>query len=259
MTVELAIVRDLTQSLRQIYLPSTPPEVPGYELAWCYSPASEEEGVSGDCLDAIYYDEMLNFIVGDVCGKGLYAAKNSVLVCNMWRGITSCEVHPTFVLTALNRAVARYFGEDQFVTMVAGCLHTPSGLFSIASAGHPPGILKQSGKCRLLEQGDVALGIGDELIPSSKKERSGRLKKVKFGAKEHYLRPGDELLLYTDGITEASNGYELYGEVRLRELFEQCNISNPHETLQTLFTGIKAWANRDLRDDVAMFLLKRSQ
>jgi serine phosphatase RsbU (regulator of sigma subunit) len=254
---ELVTTRELTHRLRAIYLPSSPPLVPGYELAWCYAPVSETEGVSGDCLDAIFDGNMLHFIVGDVSGKGLHAATNSVLVCNMWRGITSGEEHPTFILTALRRAVERFFEEDQFVTMVCGCLHVQSGLFSIANAGHPPGILKHSGQCRFLKQGDVALGISPEQILTTRQSQPRELKKVEFEAAEYRLQRGDQLLLFTDGIIEAANESELYGEQRLLEEFERCEENTAQAVIETLYAGIKAWAIGGLRDDIALFLLKR--
>lgn len=246
---------ELAQRLRAIYLPSSPPVIPGYELYWCYAPVNEVEGVSGDCLDAILDDDMLFFIIGDVSGKGLRAAKSSVMVCNMWRGILSCEQHPTFILAALDHAVNRFFEEDQFMTMVCGCLHLSTGLLSVANAGHPPGILKHHGTCQILKVGDSALGIGYECTSSTKGEEVKGYKRIPYEASEYYLSPGDQLLFYTDGITEAKNMLELYGEHRLLEAFQNSPDTN---VLELLFQDVKSWTTAGLCDDAALLWLQKT-
>ncbi|MET8225160.1 GAF domain-containing SpoIIE family protein phosphatase [Streptomyces sp. NPDC005301] len=198
-----ALARDLQTGL---LLPDLP-DIPGAELAAFYHPAGEGLEVGGDFYDVFERgDGSWAFILGDVCGRGATAATTTALVRHTARAVASLLDDPVDIVKVVDKALNdRYAHQDSgFVTLVYGHLAPAAeGLaVELVRAGHTLPLLLDAGHVvDTVEASGGLLGTG---LP------------FRLTARRLTLRPGESLLLYTDGITECrAAGTEQYGEARL--------------------------------------------
>ncbi|GAA3487370.1 SpoIIE family protein phosphatase [Streptomyces cremeus] len=201
-TQRVTLARDLQAGL---LLPDLP-TLPGAELATSYHPAGEGLEISGDFYDVFPLDDgRWAFMLGDVCGRGALAAATTALVRNTARAVAPLLPGPEAVVHAVNRALTkRHNSHDTgFVTLVYGHFTpTADGLdVELVRAGHTlPVHLTADGPRPVHSEGSL-LGI---------------LGSPALAARSLRLAPGESLVLYTDGITEARNAAgEQFGEDRL--------------------------------------------
>jgi phosphoserine phosphatase RsbU/P len=227
---ELATARTIQMSI----LPRTPPRVKGIEIATVYTPATE---VAGDFYDFIAVDEEhLGVLVADVSGHGVPAA----LVASMLKiAFATQSAHAASPATLLANLHALFRGklERQHIT-AAYAFFSSDGALRVASAGHPPPLVRR------------ANGAVEEL------ETRGTVL-ARFSAFETFdlaesLAPGDVLLLYTDGVTEALNGAgEMWGEERLQAAFAS------GAGVHAIAAAVAAWTAGHPADDVTLVSLAR--
>ncbi|MEU7898194.1 SpoIIE family protein phosphatase [Nonomuraea sp. NPDC049152] len=240
----------LVTTLQRSLLPSSLPAVPGLEAAAHYHIASRDE-VSGDFYDLFPLSrDRWGFFLGDVCGKGAEAATVTSLIRYTLRAAAVYDPDPVTVLDTLNTALHReYSGDDpHYCTAVFGILTPDGDAFSItlAGGGHPP--------CLLLRADGTA-----DYQPTPHGMLIGILPDATFSARTIRLSPGDTLLLYTDGLTEARTGVtgvavDRYGEqalhafaTRLAPTTAAVAITALSELLDSFGTG--------LDDDTAILAL----
>jgi sigma-B regulation protein RsbU (phosphoserine phosphatase) len=240
-------VRDLATTLQRSLLPPTLPTVPGMEVAAHYHHASPDE-VGGDFYDlfALSQDRWA-FFLGDVCGKGAGAAAVTSLTRYTLRSAAVYDSNPVAVLRNLNSVLHQDFEFDdpRFTTVIFGVLTPqPQGCtIELASGGHPPALL-------LRADGTVDY----QHIPGG--QLVGILANPHFGATTVDMSPGDTLLLYTDGLTEARTGdaNARYDEEALEEFATNlAPISAP--ALIDAVTGLLAEFGTGLEDDTAALAL----
>lgn len=240
---ELAMAREIQQS----FLPMdfTPSAGGGYELYAVIYPARE---VSGDLYDFFPLDERrLAFFVGDVSGKGMSAALFMVAAHALTRHLAQDGARPAATLEALNGALVRDNQAGMFVTMLHGIMDTHSGEISLSSGGHPRPVLCREGAVAEVDMQTGRL-LGAEI---------GELELTDTCLK---LEPGDTLILYTDGVTEArSQEGRMFGRDRLCQL-----LGGLRPTM-----SLEVWAERirmavelytgssSLQDDLTLLLLRR--
>ncbi|MEO7571895.1 MAG: PP2C family protein-serine/threonine phosphatase, partial [Acidimicrobiales bacterium] len=180
----------LVRTLQQVLVPPAPPDIPGLELEAVYRPAGNGAEVGGDFYDVFELgpDDWV-ITVGDVRGKGIGAAVLTALARHTVRGAAVRLPCPSDILSALNDVLLRD-ASDRFCTVVAVRVQRASGGWkaTICCGGHPLPLLQRRG------------------LPPALVGRPGSLLGVFAGPTLHdvevELRPGDELLLYTDGVTE---------------------------------------------------------
>ena len=242
---EVALAREIQQG----FLPTDfhPLDGDHLELFARVHPARE---VSGDLYDFFPLpDGRLAFLVGDVSGKGMPAALFMVAVRTLARHLAAEGASPAQTLTRLNNALAADNPSLMFVTLIQGIYHPDNGTVVLASGGHPPPLLRRA-------QGGV------EVVPV----RNGRLlgyPDLPPGLSDatFQLDPGDTMVLYTDGFTEAQapDGETMFGLERLCQALggeradldlEQCAQCLKDDVDR--FTGIP-----DLQDDLTLLLLRR--
>ena len=182
-------VRDTALVLQRSLLPDSLPAAPGLELAARYQPATAGVEVGGDWYDALVLpDGRLAVAVGDVIGKGVRAASVMGQVRNALRGLVHPDPAPSVVLGWLDALVRHLGGDEEFVTLVYAVVDPADGGVVWAAAGHPPPVVVRGAEATLADDvGSVPLGLGPD------GHREGRLT----------LRPGDALLLYSDGLVES--------------------------------------------------------
>ncbi|MBN6050919.1 SpoIIE family protein phosphatase, partial [Nonomuraea sp. RK-328] len=227
----------LTSTLRKVLLPPSPPKVPGLDIATHYHVASTDQ-VGGDFFDVFRLDEdNWAFFLGDVCGKGADAAVVTALARHTLRAAAVYDGDPKAVLANLNMVLMdEFLGADPcYCTVLYGVLTpTDEGVrVRVAGGGHPPALVVRAG-------GDV------EALRTDGGMLVGLLQEARFAVADTTLRPGDGMLLYTDGLTEARTpAGHMYGEDRLRSLAAtlagqpaQAVVTRLEETLSAFGPGL---------------------
>ncbi|MFH9424222.1 PP2C family protein-serine/threonine phosphatase [Streptomyces sp. NPDC017529] len=235
--------------LQQSLLPSVLPDIPGLEVASYYHTASPDR-LGGDFYDLFALDgKRWAFFLGDVSGKGPRAAALTSLTRHTLRAAALHDADPVTTLATLNTVLhERYTGGDpRYCTAIFGTLepHADSGHVTVqlASGGHPPAlVLRADGACDYLPTpGGLLVGI---------------LPDPHFATATTTLAPGDSLLLYTDGLTEARTGPDraLYGDEALQQFAAGHTGAPPHAVIQALTELLDSFGD-GLDDDTALLAL----
>jgi serine phosphatase RsbU (regulator of sigma subunit) len=235
---EMEVARGIQMEL----LPKTFPNVPGLDVFAFSVPARH---VGGDCYDIIDLgDGHLAITIGDVAGKGTPAA---ILMANVQaavRALSESGVPATSLIEKVNSLVHRTTEDSAFITFFYCVLNTRTGGLSYVNAGHnPPCVLRANGTKEYLDRGGVVIGV----IPGTTYEEGNTL-----------LRPGDSVVLYTDGITEATNlRDEMYGEARLEEVLAAHRHASAREIEEQVYTNVKDFTEGAAQaDDLTMVVVK---
>jgi GAF domain-containing protein len=237
----------LARTLQESLLPPSLPDVPGLEVAARYLPAGAGESVVGDFYDVFQAGRSSwGVVMGDVCGKGVEAAKVTALARYTIRAAAMRTSKPSEVLATLNEAMlAQSDSDERFLTAVYATLRPTRGavMARLCSGGHAPALVRRAdGRVKPVGRPGTILGV----LPEPD------LTDVGLG-----LRPGDLLLLYTDGVTEARNADgELFGEERLIALLrgadgrDAVGVATAVEDAVTQFAGVAP------TDDTAVLVLR---
>ncbi|GAB2835508.1 PP2C family protein-serine/threonine phosphatase [Lentzea nigeriaca] len=234
--------------LRSALLPLPLPEVRGVSLASVFIPAHQRALVGGDFYDVHpRTDGSATFALGDVCGHGLEAAVHSGRVRQSLQALSLVETNPVRLLHLLNTSL-RATGSKLFTTIVVGELVPLSSggvRLSLASGGHPaPLILRADGTVQDVSAPGAIVGI---------------LSDVRFHGEQVTLAPGDTLVLYSDGFTEArahADRTELFGEQRLRAVLKECKGLSAEEIARHCEEAVLKWLDRDDHDDLALLAVQ---
>jgi sigma-B regulation protein RsbU (phosphoserine phosphatase) len=242
---ELALAREIQQGFLPAEFGDFSRE--GFELFAAVHPARE---VSGDLYDFTRLnDGRLSFFIGDVSGKGMPAALFMVAVRTLGRHLASTGGSPAATLARLNDALAADNPSGMFVTLVHGQYQPASGEVLLASAGHPLPLVRTA-------EGQV----------SESADRPGRLLGYE-GMDLHLddlrfrLGPGDLMLFYTDGVTEARRpGGPLFGLERLRQVVGTLDGSLPLPVCaDRVLAAVQQFSSGgELQDDLTLLLLRRA-
>ncbi|HET8672307.1 MAG TPA: SpoIIE family protein phosphatase, partial [Thermoleophilaceae bacterium] len=236
----------VASTLQQALLPDNLPELPEADLAARYLAAGEVNEVGGDFYD-IYRSvgSTWGLAIGDVRGKGARAAAVTALVRYTLRAAALNETLPSRVLATLNEAMVRQQSSDRFCTVAYASIRTTDsgGLdVTLGVGGHPlPLVLRRDGSVERV--GTPGTLIGFIADPEISDER------VQLG-------PGDSLVLYTDGVSEARSENGLFGEQRLMELLRGCAGSGATEIADRIQTDVLEFQGGKGSDDLAVLVLR---
>ena len=236
---ELAIARDIQRS----FLPASAPRVPGFELA---GTSISHDQVGGDYYDFIAISETrLGLAIADVSGKGIPAA----LLMAGFRMCLLAEIRNEFAIRAVMRKVNQLLHEsterDKFVTAFYGVLDWRNAMLIFSNAGHnPPLLIRADGTTEPLSEGGVALGV---------------LEDTHYEERPLAISPGDVLLMYTDGVSEAENEHgEQFGPERIEQLVRANAGHTARELMQDLVAAVLDWAGeRGLGDDLTLLVVRK--
>jgi phosphoserine phosphatase RsbU/P len=242
---EKLIRRDLSQAaeIQKGMLPAEAPVVPNADLAG-YNAACRTVG--GDYYDFYPYpDGRVGLALGDVSGKGMPA---SLMMMGLQARVQVLAEEPSDLgafMMRLNKATCVKCPSNRFITFFFCVLDTMTGELRFANAGHnPPILVRASGEIKMLEGGGPVLGILSIAPYKEDRER---------------LEPGDMLVLYSDGVTEATNlEYEEFDEERFCEVLKQNRTEPAAKIVEAVtkalaeFTGTAPQA-----DDITLLVAKR--
>ncbi|MFG0284198.1 MAG: SpoIIE family protein phosphatase, partial [Phycisphaerales bacterium JB039] len=240
---ELRVAREIQVSL----LPSTFPAFPERTEFDLFASNAAARSIAGDFFDfEMTGPDRLYFVMADVSGKGVPAAMFMAVTRTLLRNVNGRE-SPAEMLRAVNDVLVPENRRMMFVTLLLGLYDIRTGTIRFANAGHPPGrILGPDGALRTLgreEDGGALLGV---IAGESWQDQEGR------------LAPGETLVLYTDGVTEAGMGErQLYGQDRMDELLRASPGLSSEELVRQLAEDVDRYTSGSLTDDVTLMALRR--
>ena len=205
--------------------------------------------VGGDFYDFYMLDKnRLAFLIADVSGKGIPAAMFMMNSKTLIKGFAENGMEVNDVFTAANEKLCEGNDADMFVTAWMGVLDLTNGMISYANAGHnPPVIRRKDGSYEYLKAKRNFVLAG--------------MKGVVYKKFELQLQPGDEIYLYTDGVTEAQNlEKQLYGEERLLSCLNECNDISVEDICKKVRKDVELFVgDADQFDDITMLSIRLNQ
>lgn len=242
MQEELNVGRDIQRSMLPRVFPAFP-DRKELELYAVLEPALE---VGGDLYDFFLVDDhRLCFVIGDVSGNGVPAALFMAMTKIMVKTLAASDPSPASIITHVNDALSADNDSCMFVTLYLGILNLRDGTCLTTNAGHNPPLLKrQDGQFEWLTAKDGPL--------------VGAIQGIAFKESTFQLGPGDELFLYTDGVTEADNRRrELFGNDRLKTVLTQSRAVSVVDRLGDVMNAVRTFAGDvPQADDITMLGLR---
>lgn len=232
---------EIAETLQRGLLPSPLPHIPGWSIAAMYRPAGAENEVGGDFYDVFRVPGGWMLVIGDVTGRGAHAASITAVARYTLRTAAVLTDDPLVALRTLNRALLAR-GDSALCSLAAVTLSEDRfEPVRLAVAGHPPPLLIDAESVSEVASADPVLGAFHD---------------AEWGIARCEVEPGQQLVIVTDGITEAQGAEGRFGEARLRA--ELGGTSNPSMALQRLEASLHAFTNGGLDDDVAMLAIARA-
>jgi phosphoserine phosphatase RsbU/P len=241
--------REFSLMLQRALLPERPSLGPGYSVADRYIPAYASREIGGDFYDVFCPESGKAVImIGDVSGKGLESASLAAATRSTARAFAYEVPTAGEILTHTNMAIYGQMREQPvplFVTMFLAVLDLDTGRFQYAGAGHPPPAVHRTstGEVEVLGYGDPPVGAFDDHA---------------YHERQDVLCPGDRIILYTDGLTEARHDSEMFGEEGIERILKQAGRLSPDEVADALLSAASDWAEGRLRDDTAVIVIERT-
>jgi len=239
---ELVVARQIQTSL----LPKVRPPYVGHAAFSLHAVNEPAKVTAGDFYDFWFVDEeRLALVIADVSGKGLPAAMFMAVARTVIRNFSTAGRTPAETLAIANRVLTEENEEQMFVTVFLGHYHLRTGELTYANGGHnPPLVARPDGRVELL---------GDSTGPLL-----GVLDEAEYEDRRTELEPGDLLLLYTDGVTEAHNEEAgMFGDEGLRRLVSQLHDVPVESLCQHVLDRVNDHRRREAQDDVTLLALKR--
>ena len=237
---------EFARKIQHAALPSVFPPYPKRKDFSIYASMDTAKEVGGDFYDFYMLGEdKLAFLVADVSGKGIPAAMFMMTAKTLIKGFAETGLEVNEVFTQSNAKLCEGNEADMFVTAWMGILDLKTGVLSYANAGHNPPALRS-------RDGDYAF------VRSRPNLILAGMDGVQYRKHELQLRPGDELYLYTDGVTEAQNlSNELFGEQRLLSSLNEAKGMSVEEICKKVKADVDIFAGAaDQFDDITMLSIK---
>ncbi len=199
--------------------------------------------VGGDIYDYFLRDDKLFFCIGDASGKGVASALIMSVTHSMFRSFGSRESHPARIMQKINQAVCHGNDSSMFVTFFIGVLDLPTGRLQYCNAGHDTPQLIDNKARDLDVKSNIPLGVDIDWF---------------YEGQLVVLKPGDTLLLYTDGLTEAMDAkHDQFGLQRVKDTIEHHLEDAPQQLLDALHAMCADFVSGAVQsDDLTMLAVK---
>ena len=201
------------------------------------------QSVGGDLYDFYRDGDYVTFIIGDVSGKGLPAAMFMSATITLFRATVKHHLSPKVIMGEINATLSSNNSQMMFVTAFIGQLHLPTGQLTYCNAGHLPPLIVRDGQCRWFEMREVNVILGlDETY--------------QFTEQSMTLEHGEQMIVFTDGVTEAENSrHELLGFDLLLERLQAAQQPIDDQTVYDVVCRFSADAEQS--DDIAIMNITR--
>lgn len=222
--------------------PQSPPQIAGFDIWGVCHPANE---VGGDFFSYLHLDMGKSCLaLGDVSGKGLKGAMNAAMAYGMLHAQTRTFSSAANMISELNAALSARFEETTFTTLSLGIIDTETREIQLCNAGNPYPVLLRKGKASLLELSGMPLGIISE---------------IEYDETILALMPGDVIVFYSDGISEATKSDEqMYGMDALKELMEKLPPDqDSHAIIEKILQDVREFVGDfPQSDDMTIIVLR---
>jgi sigma-B regulation protein RsbU (phosphoserine phosphatase) len=228
------------REIQEALLPKDIPQRAGYRISGIWQPA---RSIGGDYYDVIPVGERhLGLVIADVSGKGVTAA---LLMSNLQAAVKAFiadHAEPADLTGRVNRMICGNIAPAKFITFFYGLLDVESGRLLYTNAGHnPPLLVRQDSSSVALDAGGPVLGV---------------FRSAAFEQGETRLRPGDRLVLYTDGVSEAfDESQEEFGEDRLRSVIADHRGEDARELQMKIMRTVTGFCRGDFHDDATLLVV----
>ena len=259
---ELQVARQIQLSLLPMLRPPFP-DRPEFDL---YADNMAAKFIAGDFFDFWFLDkDLLAVVMADVSGKGVPAAIFMAVTRTMLRSLATADETPGETLGRVNEALASEDHEGMFVTLFFAHYHVKTGRFVYANAAHTLAYVvradEKSGEYTATAEGD------------STGTMCGLFQGLEYDILETQLQPGDRIVLYTDGVTEANHPEQvvdpqtgevrehcrMFGEARLGELLSRIGGLSVDDMANTIIQTADEFRCHEAQDDVTVLVLKRNE
>jgi len=242
MSTELNFARDIQLDMLPLIFPAFPKRT---EVT-VYAALESAREVGGDFYDFYFLDDdHLCFVIGDVAGKGAPGALMMAVSKTLIKSRAADDDEPASILTHVNDELSQDNKSSMFVTVFLGVINLKSGELVYTNAGHnPPYIRRRDGS---LQKVDAFHG---PVI--------GAMPELPYQQDSEVLHPGDTILLYTDGVTEAFNEEEqLFSEDRLEALLPNKSLDSAESIVQSTIDAVNRFAGEaEQSDDVTLLAVQ---
>jgi serine phosphatase RsbU (regulator of sigma subunit) len=240
------------QVVQQSLLPDIPRRLTDLDVEYVYLPAMSKSRVGGDLVDVFSIgSNHAAFIIGDLSGHGVEAAAESVMIRSLFRGYMREEVEVEKAVTRINNVLNQELREGKFVTLLAAT-YDGNGTIRLVGAGHPYPLVAGDRydvgngcgvvECDVVELDGIALAVDDD---------------IDFVSKDIYIGEGDAFVAYTDGLIEARNGREFFGEQRVIDILKEMKGCSSRAIAEKLTDEAIRFAGGNIVDDMAILVLRR--
>lgn len=235
---ELSIAKRIQQS----FLPREKPQFSGFDISGINIPSEE---VGGDYYDFIpIIENQIGIVIGDVSGKGIPAA---LIMASVRAGLIA-EIRNNYairsIMAKVNNLLFESTASDIYVTAVYGVLDPKNRIFTFSNAGHNAPILRRAdGEMKYLTEGGMALGMFEN---------------SKYEERPLGINPGEILVFYTDGVTEAKNDKEEeFGTRRLKQVISDSHQLGASQIQENIYDAVKEFTGvSHQEDDLTMIVIK---
>lgn len=239
----------LAQTLEESLLPPPRlPDIPGLQVAARYAAGGTGAEVLADFCDVFpSVGGTWGMVVGDVCGKGSVAAKGTPLARYTLRAVARRQTRPSLILAHLNQMLLDWPTDDpRFLTAIYAAVRPVRGgaRVRISSAGHPLALVRgANGQVHDFGRPGALLGV---------------LARPELHNSQRLLRPGDSLIMFSDGVTEARGGpaCDLYGDERLRSLVARLGDLTAADMADAIQLATLTFSGGRLSDDTVVLVMK---
>ena len=229
---------EIAETLQRGLLPPPLPHIPGWSVAAMYRPAGAENEIGGDFYDAFRIAGGWMVVVGDVTGRGAQAASVTALARYTLRTAAALTGDPVIALETLNRALLTRSGASLCSVAAIAIDEDPARPVELAIAGHPAPLL-------IDDEAVVEVSVPAPVL--------GAFADVSWGIERIQVRPGQQLVVITDGVTECSGAAGRFGEERLHKAL--AGVSSPALAAAALEGALTDFSAGELDDDAAILAI----
>ena len=241
---ELAEVRAIAEVAQQVLLGPVPDGARNVRLAVRYMSATSHARIGGDLYEVVTGTSGMRLIIGDVQGKGLVAVKTAATVLGAFREVAYEAASLPMIADRLEISLGRQLSDEQFVTAILAEVSPDGSRIKLLSCGHPPPLLIAGHAGRFVESAVPSLPLGLASLGAVPRE----VITIPFA-------PDDQMLFYTDGVSEARNRAGEFYPLPDRALYAEA--ADPDSALDRLQQDVLQHVGHALDDDAAMLLVRR--